>query len=813
MSEILFKPKLFYRKRIRDILQNITKVPLFLVIANMGYGKTYTVKHFLKLCRNYKQIWLSLHLDETNPKWVWYKFCKAFNPQNDLLSQKLIDYGLPESNEDIVNILHILNELINYNLIFVIDDYSKVEHKYLNDLFIALAYKNIPNFHLVIISRDLSYLPYKPLLTKKLCYVLTQDDIAFTYEEQKEFFKLNDFELNETEQSTLFNYTDGWVAALYLALLSYNQDHNFNSLGTKNNLIKTAFYDKLNLNIKIALMKLSPIETFTFQQALFITKDREAILYIHKIALNNCFIKYDNKFNNYKLHSILRSLVCEELEDSEFDLIELYITYGDWFLKEGELNNALDFYLKSKNYKNLITVIESHSDKIICLEYQYIFDLFKNIPQAELNKYPLVYLIYIHFYIIFIDFDIGTKMFNEFKVKYSDNKFNGNKSKIYIELANLASFVAFDNLTKSITNLSQAIKINQDNISDILYNEMIFTFGIPNSLCIYHKTQGQLNLLTNNLDLLKCNNKIIETLGIEYLLNAEYCYETNNLVSAELFAHKAIFKATSKNQFNLIISCLYILSFISILNAKADDFLDCVDNLINILKNSNNSILVTDAGLVLGYIYSCLGDLDKIPVWILNYDLSQCNSFLRKLDYISIIEAKIACLKNNYIKLEIIAESMIESSKKCGYIFISIFAYIFDSIAKYNLYGIEYAIISLDKALELAESDNIVMPFVENYNELIDILPQMENKYISKILPICKRFKKGITKIKSSKSVTFLTARENQIISLVAKGYKNIEVSEALGIAPVTVEKILSNIYKKLNVTNRTAAISRLKNL
>ena len=52
-----------------------------------------------------------------------------------------------------------------------------------------------------------------------------------------------------------------------------------------------------------------------------------------------------------------------------------------------------------------------------------------------------------------------------------------------------------------------------------------------------------------------------------------------------------------------------------------------------------------------------------------------------------------------------------------------------------------------------------------------------------------------------------LTAREREILALVAQGHRNAQVATALWISPGTVGKHLENAYAKLGVTTRTAAV------
>jgi DNA-binding NarL/FixJ family response regulator len=52
-----------------------------------------------------------------------------------------------------------------------------------------------------------------------------------------------------------------------------------------------------------------------------------------------------------------------------------------------------------------------------------------------------------------------------------------------------------------------------------------------------------------------------------------------------------------------------------------------------------------------------------------------------------------------------------------------------------------------------------------------------------------------------------LTSREKEVLLLVAKGSNNHEIAEKLFVREVTVKTHLNNIFKKLNVSNRTQAV------
>jgi DNA-binding CsgD family transcriptional regulator len=56
-----------------------------------------------------------------------------------------------------------------------------------------------------------------------------------------------------------------------------------------------------------------------------------------------------------------------------------------------------------------------------------------------------------------------------------------------------------------------------------------------------------------------------------------------------------------------------------------------------------------------------------------------------------------------------------------------------------------------------------------------------------------------------------LTRREREILVWVERGKTNAQIAEVLCIAPGTVKKHLDNVYEKLDVRTRTAAVSRLR--
>jgi DNA-binding CsgD family transcriptional regulator len=108
----------------------------------------------------------------------------------------------------------------------------------------------------------------------------------------------------------------------------------------------------------------------------------------------------------------------------------------------------------------------------------------------------------------------------------------------------------------------------------------------------------------------------------------------------------------------------------------------------------------------------------------------------------------------------------------------------------------------------------------EFFPESTVLLPSLVAEWLQAGGPLHVRHQSGrrltITKgdgallLEQENAPSDLTAREREVLSWVARGKTNREIAERLWIAPGTVRKHLENVYAKLGVKTRTAAVARL---
>jgi LuxR family maltose regulon positive regulatory protein len=124
------------------------------------------------------------------------------------------------------------------------------------------------------------------------------------------------------------------------------------------------------------------------------------------------------------------------------------------------------------------------------------------------------------------------------------------------------------------------------------------------------------------------------------------------------------------------------------------------------------------------------------------------------------------------------------------------------------------------QALVLAERGGFVRLLADEGAPLALLLAQMRQRgaevggvsldapYLDRLLTACSTTPAAstITTETPAPSLDALSAREQEVLRLLAAGLSNAEIAERLIVSPGTVKRHLHNLYSKLGVTNRTQA-------
>jgi LuxR family maltose regulon positive regulatory protein len=134
---------------------------------------------------------------------------------------------------------------------------------------------------------------------------------------------------------------------------------------------------------------------------------------------------------------------------------------------------------------------------------------------------------------------------------------------------------------------------------------------------------------------------------------------------------------------------------------------------------------------------------------------------------------------------------------------------------------ISAALLSLERALTLAESEGYLRLFVDEGPRMARLLYEalshgIAPEYVQRLLkafPMPEPEQSGskLMRVTDSEWVEPLSKRETEVLQLIAEGLTNQEIASTLYLSLNTVKVHTRNIYGKLDVHHRTSAVARAR--
>jgi LuxR family transcriptional regulator, maltose regulon positive regulatory protein len=139
------------------------------------------------------------------------------------------------------------------------------------------------------------------------------------------------------------------------------------------------------------------------------------------------------------------------------------------------------------------------------------------------------------------------------------------------------------------------------------------------------------------------------------------------------------------------------------------------------------------------------------------------------------------------------------------------------AVVQYAQGDLENAFATLEQALELAEPEGYVRVFVDQGAPMARLLHRMLTRssapsYVRRLLQALGE-PVHIDVRTASKLIDRLSPRELEVLHLIVDGATNKEIADELVLTVNTVKRHISNIFGKLEVSNRAQAIARARQL
>lgn len=820
MKDVTMKDNLLKRPRLDARLDTYRQYPLTIVEAPMGYGKTTAVRQYLKRSHQ-KAVWLSFHADSGHAGNNWERFAREVKKLDPQTGEALQSLGFPTDVPQTEQVLRVLSGFVSHKKrIIVLDDYHLLNSPPANRLLERLVLEQMENLHVLLMTRNTIGFNAEMLIAKGVCQRLDQEILRLTEDEIEHYCQLYVSDMPAADLQKICQYGEGWIALSYMLLLGLRQGIPVGLNLSLDGLIEQTLFMKVSPELQRFLLELAVMPHFSAKQAAFVTGVNDAGAKLRGLQRENAFIRYDERSHRYTIHAVLRDFLTSRQTFTDTEKKNRERRLGEWFLMEGDFQEAYrHFFLAAEPL-----LILEHMNQPAHIDYQIgefegFFDLFQETAVDLLFAYPMACLQFILISLLSGDPNLGElacQRLDQLEAYYLDNPTieRSLRNRILAEILILHKITGFNQIEESTTQNDRILALLDGQQSRLILRGNEFTFGSPSLLYLYFREPGYFQetarLIGKKFPVHAQYADGCGT-GADYLALAEYHLEVGDWDEAALNAQKAIYKAATKQQEGLIIAATFVQLRLKIKDGHIQEALAEFNQLEQRIHALNNPRYNTTSDLCRGYLFALLGQPEKIPYWLQVGDMQASQLFNQGVSFSYVVYGKAVAAAADFVRLAVLTETFTEHfglfQNQLGFIHNELFK----CLAAYHLEGLTAGVTALGKALDRARADGIILPFVENAADLLVLLAEIkeqhpEDDFVRKILGesrayLFKQQKQLIPKL-------VLTNREKEVLQLLAEDLTRDDIAARLFITSATVKTHLQNVYKKLGVSSKQAALN-----
>ncbi|KXL52173.1 HTH-type transcriptional regulator MalT [Anaerotignum neopropionicum] len=816
------KKILYFNRQIQNAFSILPNYPCTLVEAPMGYGKTTAVKEFLTNL-DAVVIWQSIY--GKSEVEFWNGFCQGIAKIDENCAKHLQNIGMPKESLMKREVMLSLEELqIPTNTYFVIDDYHFVKSAEVS-AFLELFIRNIPQrLHIIVISRTSVFKNNGELQLKGIVHYIGTKMLEFSPEDIEAYYFQCGIKISDEEKMQIYSRTEGWVSALYLLLREHELCGSFILTKSMSEMIYYAVYEPLEDELKAFLKTMCLFDKFSLEQAEYMWNEKAGD-HLRTLIENHAFITLEPDFVNYTFHSIFSACIQEQFQKlPEKTKKEIWNKIGTLHLRSNAYLSAMKCFSQGEAYDSFLIALEQdRGDSIFLEQKEFILKGYSNCPMEIKKKHPIAILVYA--VIVFVNYNEYTLFeaaCGEFLWCVENNPSLSIKEQEQLmgEYELLQGISAFNDLMEMGKHFKKAVALLTAPPQSISANNS-WTFGSPSVLCLYHREAGSLK---ERVEFYQSSKNYTANTGghgsgSRNLFEAEWNYYIGEFENAEILVYQAISEAkTGQQQLDIVLCANFLLARLALIKSDFTHATALMEEMRNEIKKDQIYTLIYTIELCDTYIYACLGQNYQKSDWLMEEEYLQNNIFFPSLAFFNIVLGKVLLNMGKVTKLLGLSDGFLRQASFYPNLLASIYTEIYVAMANWRLSRMEEGVNALKRAIGMAMPDALIMPFVENADELTSLFEKILQEelyadFMKKIMEIRKQYSTAIKRINAEHFANHgpkLTPREKEIALLVMKGLNNKEIGLALYISPNTVKRDLKNIFTKLGITSRALLMKEM---
>jgi LuxR family maltose regulon positive regulatory protein len=776
----------------------------------------------------------------------------------------------------LINLLNDLSR-ISATLALVLDDYHLVEAGPIHELVAFLLDNLPEQMHLIIATRSDPPFPLARIRSQNLLTELRAADLSFTADETASLFNQSlKVQLSTRDIQLLETRTEGWAAGLQLAALSLQgrKDPSDYIKGFKGDNRYIADYlteevlSRQPEDLRNFLLHTSTLGPLCGPLCDAVTGQENSQQVLNTLEKANLFVvPLDDERSWYRYHHLFADLLAQRLRREQHDLIpELHGRASQWLADNGFKSEAVDHAFLAQDYAAAVQLIEEIAE----IDWDraresHLLQWFKKLPDEPIDTNPKLCIFYARelFKSGYMD-DAEKRLQAAEQMLESPSSGNFNEVGLRGRIAVIRAYMSTrtGDLSRTIDFSRQALELLPQR--DLNWRSVAATllgmgYG-PGRLVEQQKAYAEAMEISKAADniyyhifagsclastmvhrgrLTEARNFFRQLLdlaienGIEQTGIAGSLYGNLGMILCEWGdfndgirqINKGI--ALSELGHDPVILVLCQASLLRALTYRRD-FAGALKLMENINERAGNFVLpswvttLISALNVLCWLGS--GNLNAALTWARERGLRIDDKLdsLNEVEYLALAHIHIA--QNKLDEADQLLQRLIENATAADRVYMLIEMRLWRVLIFMLKADPAAALAELKPALALAEPGGFIMMFVSKGKPVAELLEQIlavkkrdhnsaqagfSLSYAQKILSAFK----AVTPPKLDGLLDPISARELEVLHLIAAGLSNKEIAEKLFISLNTVKSHTKNINSKLDVNSRTRAVARAKEL
>ena len=392
-------PGTVQRARLAALLDVATTRPVTVVTGPAGAGKTTLMSSWLhERDQPGTTAWLAVDRTDTRAAQFWAAAIDSILAAGEKGLNPLRSGDLLGGDEFVPAFANAVGRL-KAPLVLILDDFQELRAPGVSEQLDALLRHPPDNLRLVIVSRSDPRLSLRRLRLEGNLAELRSADLAFTFDEAAALFELTDIELTADQVRALHEQTEGWVAGLRLAALSLQ------ACDDADELIRTFAGDERTVadylveevlqrqpeEVRDFMLRTSVVETISPDLADALTRRADGALILERLQRANAFVScVDEQGPWYRYHGMFRELLASQLRHRMPDALAVQHRYAArWYAKSGRNVQAARHALQAGDWELAATVLSGGWLQLLVRgEAAAVADLIETLPRRLVTREP-----------------------------------------------------------------------------------------------------------------------------------------------------------------------------------------------------------------------------------------------------------------------------------------------------------------------------------------------------------------------------------------------------------------------------------------